>query len=174
MSSDTEILDNAFGDIGGLSGLTIFDAGPEGIVSKYLAERIGDGRIIGVNIWLEAYNKIREKVGDKLMGNLVFIKDDMRNINYIKDNFFDLIVCYDTLISIETMTPGATLSILRQFYRILKHGGQFLAIEHPFLKEVKPVNKAQELNLSSGKFYVKSGTKNLVKVRIDPSNCLRS
>lgn len=77
LSTDRETLEKAFEDIGDVSGLTIFDAGPEGIVSRYLAERIGDGRIIGVNIWLEAYNKVRKRVGDKLMEKVVFIKDDM-------------------------------------------------------------------------------------------------
>jgi len=39
------------------------------------------------------------------------------------------------------------LPILHQFHRILKHNGRFLAIEHPPYEEVKPVNKAQELEL---------------------------
>ena len=147
MSTDRETLDNAFKDIGDVSGLTVFDAGPEGVVSRYLAERIGDGRIIGVNIWLEAYNKVRKSLGDELMNKVVFIKDDMRSIDYLKDSFFDLLVSYDTLISVETMTPGGTLPILRQFYRILKPDGWFLAIEHPALREFSPANKAQELEL---------------------------
>lgn len=147
MSTERETLENAFDDIGDVSGLTVFDAGPEGVVARYLAERIGDGRIIGVNIWLEAYGKVREKVGDELMDKVVFIKGDMQHMDYLKDDFFDLIISYDTLISIEVMTPGGTLPILRQFYRILKHGKWFLAIEHPPSEEVKPVNKAQELNI---------------------------
>ena len=145
MSSWRETLEKAFEDFGDISGLTVFDAGPEGFVSRYLAERIGDGRIIGVNIWLEAYSKVRERVGDEMMDKVVFIKDDMQHIDYLKDNFFDLIVSYDTVVSIECMTPGGTLPIFRQFYRILKHNGWFLAVEHPLLEEVKPINKGQEL-----------------------------
>ena len=147
LSTDMEILEKAFEDVGDISGLTIFDAGPEGVVSRYLAERIGDGRIIGVNLWLEAYRMVRKRVGDELMEKVVFIKDDMQNMDYLKENFFDMVISYDTLISIESMTPGGTLPILRQFYRILKHDGLFLAIEHPALQEIKPVNKAQELEL---------------------------
>jgi len=147
LSTWRETLENAFRDIGDISGLTVFDAGPEGFVSRYLAERIGDGRIIGVNIWLGAYGKVRERVGDELMDKVVFIKDDMQHIDYLKDDFFDLIVSYDTIISIECQTPGGTLPILRQFHRILKHDGWFLAIEHPPMGEVKPVDKAQELEL---------------------------
>jgi len=139
-------LENAFKDIGDVSGLTVFDAGPEGYVSRYLAERIGDGRIIGVNIWLQAYGKVRRMVGDELMDRVVFIKDDMQHIDYLKDGFFDLIVSYDTLISIESQTPGGTLPILRQFYRILKNNGRFLAIEHP-ASRVKTVDRAQEHEL---------------------------
>jgi len=100
-----------------------------------------------VNIWLEAYGKVRRMVGDELMTKVVFIKDDMQHIDYLKDGFFDLIVSYDTLISIESQTPGGTLPILQQFYRILKNNGRFLAIEHPPLKEVKPVDRAQEHEL---------------------------
>jgi len=140
-------LENAFKDIGEISGLIVFDAGPEGYVSRYLAERIGNGRIIGANIWLEAYGKVRRMVGDELMAKVVFIRDDMQHIDYLKDGFFDLIVSYDTLISIESQTPSGTLPILRQFYRILKNNGRFLAIEHPPLEEAKPVDRAQEHEL---------------------------
>lgn len=143
MSSWRETSGNAVKEIGDISGLAIFDAGSDGFVSRYLAERIGDGRIIGVNIWLGAYNEVRERVGDELMEKVVFIKDDMQHIDYLRDNFFDLVVSYDTIISIECMTPGGTLPVLHQFCRILKHGGCFLAIERPPL--VKPVDKAQEL-----------------------------
>jgi len=147
LSTWRETLENAFKEIGDISGLNVFDAGPEGFVSRYLAERIGDGRIIGVNIWLEAYGKVRERVGDALMSKVVFIKDDMQHIDYLKDNFFDLVVSYDTLISIESQTPGGTFPILRQFHRILKHNGRFLTIEILPSDEVKPVDEAQELEL---------------------------
>ena len=140
-----EMFDGVFKDIGDISGLTVLDAGPEGVASRYLARRIGEGKIVGVNIWLEAYNMVRERVGDQLMSKVVFIKDDMAHMDYLKDDFFDLVFSYDTLISIEGTTPGETLLILRQFYRILKHDGWFLAVEHPALEEVKPINKAQEL-----------------------------
>ena len=147
MSTEEETLENAFKELGDISGLTVFDAGPEGIASKYIAERIGDGRVIGVNIWLGAYERTRKKVGDELMGKIVFIKDDMRKMDYLKDNFFDLIVSYETLETVEGMTPDAILPILSQLYRILKYDKWFLAIEHPSLLEVVPINKAQELNL---------------------------
>lgn len=147
MNTDEEILEIAFREIGDISGLTVFDAGPEGVASKYLAERIREGRVIGVNVWLDAYRKVRERLGDKLMDKIVFIKDDMQQIDYVKDGFFDVVVSYDTLISVESMTPGGTLPVLRQFYRILKLGGWFLAIEHPSLREMKPTNRGQELEI---------------------------
>lgn len=147
MSTEEETLENAFKELGDISGLTVFDAGPEGIASRYIGEKIGDGRVIGVNIWLGAYERTRKKVGDELMGKIVFIRDDMRKIDYLKDNFFDLIVSYETSESVEGMTAGATLPILHQLYRILKHEKWFVAVEHPSLLEVVPVNKAQELNL---------------------------
>ena len=147
MSTEEETLDNAFKEIGDISGLTVFDVGTEGIAGKYLAERIGDGRVVGANFWPGAYERTRKKVGDKLMEKIVFIYDDLRRIDYLKDGFFDLIVSYETLESIEGMNPGATLPILHQLYRILKRGKWFLAVEHPSLLEVMPINKAQELNL---------------------------
>jgi len=103
-----EMFDEAFKDIVDISGLTVLDAGPEGVASRYLAERIGGGRIVGVNVWLEAYNMVRERAGDELMSRVVFIKDDLAEMNYPKDNIFDLVVSYDTLISIEAMTPSKT------------------------------------------------------------------
>jgi len=145
--NEYEMFDGVFKDIGDISGLTVLDAGPEGVASRYLAGRIGQGRIIGVNVWLEAYNMVRKRVGDELMSKVVFIKDDMAQMDYLKDDFFDLVFSYDTLVSIEAMTPGGTLPILTQFYRVLKPDGWFLAVEHPALEEVKPINKAQELEL---------------------------
>lgn len=139
-------MESTFKDIGNISGLTVFDAGPEGFASRFLAERIGDGRIIGVNIWLGAYKVVRENVGE-LMDKVVLIKDDMRHMDYLKDNFFDLVMSYATIESIESLTPGGTLSILCQFYRILKQNGRFLAIEHPPLQEVKPLDEAQGYQL---------------------------
>ena len=147
MSTEEETLDNAFKELGDISGLTVFDVGTEGIAAKYLAERIGDGRVVGANFWLGTFERTRKKVGDELMEKIVFIKDDLRRIDYLKDNFFDLVVSYETLESVEGMNPGATLPILHQLYRILKSGRWFLAIEHPSLLEVVPINKAQELNL---------------------------
>ena len=142
-----EMFDDAFKDIGDISGLTVLDAGPEGVASRYLAERVGEGRIVGVNVWLEAYNMVRERVGDELMSRIVFIKDDLAETNYLKGHIFDLVVSYDTLISIEAMTPSKTIPVLRQFYRTLRHNGTFLAIECYSLKEKKPENKAQEFDL---------------------------
>jgi len=147
LSTDEETLKNAFKDIGDISGLTIFDAGSEGVASRFLAERIGDGRIIGVNIWLEAYGMVRKRVGDELMDKVVFIKDDMQHIDYLKDDFFDLIVSYETLASIENKTPGGSLPILRQFHRILKHEGRFLTVESFPSTDTEPANRAQELSL---------------------------
>ncbi|MHA2358111.1 MAG: class I SAM-dependent methyltransferase [Candidatus Heimdallarchaeaceae archaeon] len=147
MSTDKETLDSAFKDVGDVSGLTILDAGPEGVVSKYLVERIGDGRIIGINIWLEAYGMVRKRLGDKLMDKVVFIKDDIQHIDYLKDNYFDLVTSYETLGSIENMTPNGTLPIIQQFYRVLKQNGRFLAIEPNRSIDTKQANEAQENHL---------------------------
>ena len=82
----------ALTEIGDISGFTVFDAGPEGYASRVLAQRIGDGRIIGVTLWLGFYKAVKKMVGAKLMKKLVLIYDDMKRMNYIKDSFFDLVV----------------------------------------------------------------------------------
>jgi len=146
LSSWRETLENAFKDIGDISGFTVFDAGSEGAAARFLAERIGEGRIIGVNIWIGAYKAVRERVGN-LMNKVVLIKDDMRHMDYLKDSFFDLVVSYATMQSIEKSTPGGTSAILHQFYRILKQNGRLLIVEPIPPHEVKPANEAQELDL---------------------------
>ncbi len=139
----------ALKEIGDISGFTVFDAGPEGYASQVLAQRIGDGRIIGVNMWLGFYRAVRKMVGAKLMKKLVLIYDDMKRINYIKDSFFDLVVSYETMASIERETPRSTLPILKQFYRILKQNGRFLAVENLPVNEVIPIDEAQALQIKS-------------------------
>ena len=145
----------ALKEIGDISGFTVFDAGPEGYASRVLAQRIGDGRIIGVNLWLGFYKAVRKMVGAKLMKKLVLIYDDMQRMNYIKDSFFDLVVSYETMASIERETPKSTLPILRQFYRILKQNGRFLAVENLPVNEVKPIDEAQALQIKSIKILNK-------------------
>jgi ubiquinone/menaquinone biosynthesis C-methylase UbiE len=145
----------ALKEIGDISGFTVFDAGPEGYASRVLAQRIGDGRIIGVNLWLGFYKAVRKMVGAKLMKKLVLIYDDMKRMNYIKDSFFDLVVSYETMASIERETPKSTLPILRQFYRILKQNGRFLAVENLPVNEVKPIDEAQALQIKSIKILNK-------------------
>jgi len=145
----------ALKEIGDISGFTVFDAGPEGYASRVLAQRIGEGRIIGVNIWLDFYRAVRRNVGARLMKKLVLIYDDMKQMNYIKDCFFDLVVSYETMASIERETPESTLPILQQFYRILKQNGRFLAVENLPLNEVKPIDEAQELQIESIKILNK-------------------
>ena len=145
----------ALKEIGDISGFTVFDAGPEGYASRVLAQRIGDGQIIGVNMWFDFYKAVRKMVGAKLMQKLVLIYDDMKRMNYIKDCFFDLVVSYETMVSIERRTPGSTLPILHQFYRILKQNGRFLAVENFPLNEVKPIDEAQEWQIKSLKILNK-------------------
>lgn len=139
-------LENAFKDIGDISGFMIFDAGTEGLAARFLAERIGDGRIIGTNKWIGFYKTARRTVRD-LLDKVVLIKDDMRFIDYLKDGFFDLVVSYDTIASIERSTPDGATPILRQFYRILKQKGRFLAIESPPLEDIEPLDEAQQFEL---------------------------
>lgn len=143
----------AFEDIGDITGFMVFDAGAEGRASRFLAERVGDGRIIGVNIWREFYKEVRKHVQDDLLKKVVLINDDMRFVDYLKDRFFDLVVSYGTMASIERMTPRGTLPILRQFYRILKIHGRLLAVEPLPPQEVKPIDEAQELQLRLDEVY---------------------
>jgi len=154
MSSWRETLENAFKDIGDISGLTVFDAGSEGQAARFLAERIGDGRVIGMNILLGAYKWVRESVGE-LMDKVVLIKDDMRCMDYLKDDFFDLVVSYATIAAIEMLqaTPGGTPTILRQFHRILKKGGRLLIVEPIPPQEAKPADEAQRLELELIKIH---------------------
>lgn len=147
-----EPLEKAFVDIGDISGLAVFDAGPEGYASRFIAERIGKGRIVGVNKWLGFYRAVRINVGD-LMDKVVLVYDDMRRMDYLKDCYFDLVVSYATIQSIESSTPGGTLPILHQFYRILKRDGTFLAVEHPPPQEVKTLDEAQQCKLELDKLH---------------------
>jgi len=80
----------ALKEIGDISGFTVFDAGPEGYASRVLAQRIGEGRIIGVNMWLDFYREVRKNVGARLMKKLVLIYDDMKQMNYLSQLLYQL------------------------------------------------------------------------------------
>lgn len=107
-----------------------------------------------MNIWLGAYKAVRERVGD-LMNKVVLIKDDMRRMDYLKADFFDLVVSYANIMAVESLdaTPGGTPPILGQFYRILKKDGRLLTVEPIPPQEAKPVDEAQRLELELIKIH---------------------
>jgi len=137
------ILDKVYHSID-LLNKNVLDGGAGiGYSAKYLALHIGEGLVISVDIDSESFKTVRKIVNKNLEAKIVFINADLRNLNFIKDEYFDFVNLYFTLHTVESTTPGGLLQILKEAYRILKRKGKVIIVEN--YPSFKPIDKAQEL-----------------------------
>ena len=139
----------ALSDIGDFSDATVLDLGTgSGTMASALLEKITNGRLITIDLYLNALTKLRKQVNnDTLLLRAVFVKADLRRLDFLRSNLADLVVSYDTLSAIEFFTPGGLVYVLDQVYRIMKTQGWFVAIEHWPIDSIRPVDKAQEVEI---------------------------
>jgi len=142
---ECETLDKVFAGIK-LKGLKILDAGTGiGYAAKYLAQRIGGGVLVTIDIDASSLEMLERLAGKELIEKLVFIKADLRNLDFIRNNYFDLACLYYTIHTIESTTPGGVRQVLREIHRVLRPDGLLVAVEN--YATFEPIDSAQQLLL---------------------------
>lgn len=104
--------------------LVVLDAGTgEGAMTTFLAEQIGNGVIISVDLDPSSLEVTRgELCKENLLDKVSLHEADLRNLEFVETRSIDLVVAYGTLGTIEDYTPEGTISVLREFFRVLKPG----------------------------------------------------
>jgi ubiquinone/menaquinone biosynthesis C-methylase UbiE len=149
------MLDGIIDEIGDISGWTALDmgSGPCTMVAC-LANRIGDGRVFAVDLYMGLMDTLKKVLSEDLLLRTVVVKADLRRLDFLKNDFVDLVTAYDTLSVVEEYTPGGTPYVLNEARRILKPDGWFVAVEHWPLESIKPVDKAQEAEVRWWKIHM--------------------
>lgn len=151
------MLNSIIDEIGDISGWTVLDmgSGPCSMV-VCLVNKIGDGRVFAVDLHMGLMDKLKQALSEDLLLRTIVVKADMRRLDFLKDNFVDLVTAYDTLSVVEQCTPGGTPYALNEARRILKPDGWFVAVEHWPLESIKPVDKAQDAELRWWKIHMET------------------
>lgn len=142
------MLGSVLDEIGCMSGWTALDmgSGPCSMVAC-LTERIGDGRVFAVDLYTGVMDSLKKALSDDLLLKVVLIKADLRRLDFLRDDFVDLVTAYDTLSVVEQVTPGGTPYVLNEVRRILKPGSWFVAIEHWPVETIKAMDKAEAVEV---------------------------
>lgn len=145
---EKDMLGGVLDEIGDVSGWTALDmgSGPCSMVAS-LTERIGDGRVFAVDLFKGVMNSLKKTLSDDLLLKVVFIKADLRRLDFLRDAFVDLVTAYDTLSVVEQVTPGGTPYVLNEARRILKPGSWFVVIEHWPVETIEAMDKAEEVEV---------------------------
>jgi len=153
--NEKNMIDQIIDEIGDISGWTVLDlgSGPCTMVTS-LVRRIGSGRVFAVDLFMGLLDSLKKTLSKEQLLRTVALKADLRRLDFLKEDFFDLITAYDTLSVIDEYTPGGTPYVLGEAQRILKPNGWFVAVEHWPLEAVKPVDKAQETELRWWKIHI--------------------
>lgn len=170
-------IDEVIDEIGDISGWTVLDmgSGPCTMVAC-LANRIGNGRIFAVDLYMGLMDTVRKILSEDQMLKTIILKADLRRLDFLKDNLADLITAHDTLSVIDEYTPNGTPYVLNEARRILKPDGWFLAVEHYPLESINPVDKAQKAELDWWKIHIKIAqlTGDKTGVEYTPKKLLRA
>jgi len=150
-----EMLDEAFEDLGGISGSVTLDIGTGGgSLVSYLVRRKGLERVFAIDLFTGTLGLLRQKLSSEEMLKVIVIKADLRRLDFLRDCFFDLVTAYDTLSVVELFTPGGTKYVLNEVHRILKPEGFFVIIEHLPIDLVKPIDEAQKVGARSWDMHI--------------------
>lgn len=143
-------------EVGDISGWTALDMGSGPCTAvACLASRIGNGRIFAVDLHMGLMDTLRKVLSEELLLRTIVLKADLRRLDFLADEFVDLVTAYDTLSVVEQYTPRGTPYVLNEARRILKPHGWFVAIEHWPLAMVEPADKAQETEVRWWKVHIK-------------------
>ncbi|RLE89141.1 MAG: hypothetical protein DRJ49_04000, partial [Thermoprotei archaeon] len=93
---ERKTLDKVFTGIK-LKGLKILDAGTGiGYAAKYLAQRVGRGVLVTIDIDASSLEMFERLAGKELIEKLIFINADLRTLALISNNYFALACLYYT------------------------------------------------------------------------------
>ena len=103
------MLSSIIDEIDDISGWTALDmgSGPCTMV-VCLANKIGDGRVFAVDLYTGLMDTLKKVLSEDLLLRTIVVKADLRRLDFLKDNFVDLVTAYNTLSVIEEYTPGGT------------------------------------------------------------------
>jgi len=142
-------LDNIVKTMPKQDNLKVLDAGcGEGHLLELLENKNKNNSYYGIDLTSEALARAKERCP-----NMTFIQADLSKID-IEDNFFDFIVCTETLEHVDTYQE-----VINEFKRILKPGG-YLVITFPnefwwtvsrFLLGRRPIRVPDHINFFSPK-----------------------
>lgn len=122
-------MNSVIDEIGDISGWTALDMGSGPCTMVFcLANKIGDGRVFAIDLHIGLMDTLKKALSEDLLLRTIVVKADLRRLDFLKDNFVDLVTAYDTLSVIEQCTPSGTPYVLNEARRILKPDGWFVAV----------------------------------------------
>ena len=155
MLKEKDMLDSVVGELGDITGWTALDMGSGPCsMAVCLANKIGDGRVFAVDLFTGIMNNLKKALTWDRFLRTVVIKADLRRLNFLKDDFVDLITAYDTLSVIDQYTPGGTPYVLNEAKRVLKPEGWFVALDHEPVESIEPLDKAEEVEVRWWKIHM--------------------
>ncbi|SDY29893.1 class I SAM-dependent methyltransferase [Tindallia californiensis] len=115
-----------------LDGKTVLEGGTSwGNTTRRIAEKVKEHqwktKLISVDIDDSHFDEIKEKLSESFDA-LDLRKGDLSKLDFIEDNSIDAIICNYTLSSVNQF-PLRAVTVLKEFHRALKPGGQLVIME---------------------------------------------
>jgi len=122
---EKELLKKVFSSVS-LENKRILDIGTgQGFACKFLVDHAKDSEIVTVDKDPFSLNSVRNIIGDKI-DKINFVKADLSNMSFLKDNYFDIVLSHYTL---STVDKNIFQKVLNEIYRVMVAGGLFIVIE---------------------------------------------
>ena len=97
------------------------------IIAKKVRENKWSTDLVSIDIDDSHFSEIESRL-QKDFNNLSLRRGDLSSLGFIEDQSIDVIICNYTLSSVDQF-PMRALSALKEFYRVLKPGGDLLITE---------------------------------------------
>jgi len=97
----------------------------QGFACKFLVEHAENSEIVTVDKDPLSLNRLRNIVGGEI-DKIIFLKADLSNMPFLKDNYFDIVLSHYTL---STVDKNIFHAVLNEIHRVLVAGGLFIIIE---------------------------------------------
>ncbi|MHA1721946.1 MAG: class I SAM-dependent methyltransferase [Candidatus Baldrarchaeia archaeon] len=111
---EQELLKKVFSSVS-LENKRILDIGTgQGFACKFLVDHAKDSEIVTVDKDPLSLNRVRNIVGDEI-DKINFVKADLSNMSFLKDNYFDIVLSHYTL---STVDKNIFQKVLNEIYRV--------------------------------------------------------